>query len=68
MAFRKLTAKKYNGILEYFNPNSKDKETRALYVSIRDELGKTTKVKLNTLDLTDAILKLTELKNLIQIR
>jgi len=55
MAFRKIKAKRYNGILEYFNPKSTDKETRAFYLSYRDEFGKTRKVKLESLNKDEAL-------------
>ena len=66
MAFRKLKAKKYNGILEYYNPKSKDKETRALYVSFRDETGTAVKKKLDTLDLQDAIKIFNDVKHEVE--
>jgi len=55
MAFRKIRAKKYNAILEYYNPNTRDKATKALYLTYRDETGKATKKKLNTLDKDEAL-------------
>jgi len=63
MAFRKIKAKKYNGILEYYNPTSIDKETRALYITYRNEFGKATKKKLDTLDNDEALIQLNNLKS-----
>jgi len=65
MAFRKIKAKKYNGILEYYNPKSTDKETRSLYITYRDEFSKATKMKLDTLDKDEALIKLNHLKSTI---
>ncbi len=62
MAFRKIKAKKYNGIHEYYNPKSVNKETKALYVAYRDEFGKPTKKKLDTLDRDEALEQLNILK------
>ena len=63
MAFRKLRQKKYNGIIEYFNPKSDDKETRALYISYRDLSGTAVKRKLETLDLAKAAKILADIKH-----
>ena len=63
MAFRKIKAKKYNGILEYYNPKSIDKETRALYLTYRDNFSKATKKKLDTLDKDEALFQLNNLKS-----
>jgi predicted ATP-grasp superfamily ATP-dependent carboligase len=63
MAFRKFKAKKYNGITEYYNPKSTDKETRALYLSYRDEFGEAVKKKLDTLDKDEALIQLNNLKS-----
>ena len=62
MAFRKIRAKKYNGITEYFNPKSVNKETRSLYLSYRDETGKPTLVKSGTLDRDEALHQLNNIK------
>ncbi|GIT99725.1 hypothetical protein TSL6_02320 [Sulfurovum sp. TSL6] len=62
MAFRKIKAKKYNGITEYYNPKSTDRETRALYISYRDEYGEAVKKKLHTLDKDDALIELNNIK------
>ena len=63
MAFRKIKAKKYNGIIEYYNPKSIDKETRALYISYRDEFGEAVKKKLDTLDKDESLVQLNNLKS-----
>ncbi len=63
MAFRKIKAKKYNGISEYFNPKSADKETRALYIMYRDETGKPTLQKTDTLDRDEARKQLNTIKS-----
>ncbi|WP_415407889.1 tyrosine-type recombinase/integrase [Sulfurovum sp. CS9] len=63
MAFRKIKAKKYNGITEYYNPKSTDKETRALYLSYRDEFGEAVKKKLDSLDKDEALIQLNNLKS-----
>jgi len=62
MAFRIIKAKRYNGITEYYNPKSTDKETRALYISYRDEYGEAVKKKLNTLDKDEALNELNNIK------
>ena len=62
MAFRKIKAKKYNGISEYYYPKSTYKETRALYISYRDEYGQSVKKKLNTLDRDEALKELNNIK------
>ena len=62
MAFRKIKAKKYNGITEYYNPKSTDRETRALYISYRDEYGEPVKKKLLTLDKDEALIELNNIK------
>jgi len=43
MAFRRLKAKKYKGISEYYNSKSDDKVTLAYYGDFRDEIGKAKK-------------------------
>ena len=63
MAFRKINAKRYNGILEYYNPKSQDKETRALYLTYRDVSGKSVKKKLETLNRDEAKSILDSIKN-----
>jgi len=62
MAFRKLKQKKYSGIIEYFNPKSDNKETRALYISYRDISGNAVKKKLDTLNLSEAAKILSNIK------
>ncbi len=63
MAFRKIKTKKYNGIIEYYNVKSTDKETRTLYLSYRDEFGEAVKKKLDTLDRDEALTQLNNLKS-----
>lgn len=63
MAFRKIKVKKYNGITEYYNPKSNDKETRALYISYRNEYGEAVKKKLGTLDKNEALNQLNAIKS-----
>ena len=55
MAFRKMKAKKYNGIYEYFNPNDPDKRTTAYYIAYRDIEGKVKKVKCEAKDKDEAL-------------
>ncbi|MBU0721439.1 tyrosine-type recombinase/integrase [bacterium] len=45
MGFRKLRAKKYTGIYEYFKDSDKDKRTIAYYISYRDIDNKIKKIK-----------------------
>lgn len=47
MGFRRIGAKKYRGIFEYFQNSDKDKKTIAYYISYRDIDNKTKKVKCN---------------------
>ncbi len=63
MAFRKIKAKKHNGIIEYYSQKSTDKETRALYISYRDEYGEAVKKKLSTLDKNEALNQLNTIKS-----
>ena len=67
MAFRKIKAKKYNGISEYYNPKSPDKETRALYLSYRDELGKNKLVKLKAMSRDEALREANEIRDKVRI-
>ena len=68
MAFRKIKAKKYNGISEYFNPKSKDKETRALYLSYRDEIGKNRLVKLKSIDKLEALEEANKIRDAVRLK
>lgn len=45
MGFRKIKAKKYTGIYEYFKDSDNDKKTISYYISYRDIDNKTKKVK-----------------------
>jgi len=55
MAFRRIRAKKYNGISEYFNPKEHDKTTIAYYITIRDTDGKPKKIKTDAQDKDEAL-------------
>ena len=68
MAFRKIKAKTYNGILEYYNPKSVDKETRSLYLSYRDEFGKTKKIKLSSIDKVEALSEADSIRNKVRVK
>lgn len=55
MGFRKLRAKKYSGIYEYFKDSDKDKRTVSYYISYRDIDNKIKKVKCNAMTKEDAL-------------
>lgn len=55
MGFRKLRAKKYSGIYEYFKDSDRDKRTIAYYISYRDIDNKIKKVKCNANTKEDAL-------------
>lgn len=55
MGFRKLRAKKYTGIYEYFKDSDKDKRTIAYYISYRDIDNKIKKIKCNATSKEDAL-------------
>ena len=55
MGFRKLRAKKYTGIYEYFKDSDKDKRTIAYYISYRDIDNKTKKIKCEANTKEDAL-------------
>ena len=55
MGFRKLRAKKYSGIYEYFKDSDIDKRTVAYYISYRDLDDKVKKVKCNATTKEDAL-------------
>ncbi len=54
MAFRKLKQKKYNGIAEYYNNKSQDKEVLAYYIIYRDLEDKPVKRKTDAKSLDEA--------------
>lgn len=58
MGFKKMTAKKYNGIYEYFRDKDQNKIAVSLYIAYRDEYGKVKKVNANTLDKDEALASL----------
>lgn len=60
MGFRKLRAKKYSGIYEYFKDSDKDKRTIAYYISYRDIDNKTKKIKSTATTKEDALRILNE--------
>ncbi|MCG3676213.1 tyrosine-type recombinase/integrase [Aliarcobacter butzleri] len=55
MGFRKIRAKKYSGIYEYFKDSDNDKTTIAYYISYRDIDNKIKKVKCNATSKDDAL-------------
>lgn len=55
MGFRKLRAKKYSGIYEYFKDSDRDKRTIAYYISYRDIDNKIKKVKCSANTKEDAL-------------
>lgn len=55
MGFRKIRAKKYSGIYEYYKDSDKDKRTIAYYISYRDIDNKTKKVKCSANTKEDAL-------------
>jgi integrase len=55
LAFRKLRAKKYSGIYEYFKDSDKDKRTVAYYISYRDIDNKTKKIRCDANTKEDAL-------------
>lgn len=63
MGFRKLRAKKYSGIYEYFKDSDKDKRTIAYYISYRDLDNKVKKIKCNATTKEDALQILNEKRN-----
>lgn len=60
MGFRKLRAKKYSGIYEYFKDSDKDKRTISYYISYRDIDNKTKKIKSTATTKEDALRILNE--------
>ena len=63
MGFRKIRAKKYSGIFEYFKDSDKDKRTIAYYISFRDLDNKVKKIKCNATTKEDALQILNEKRN-----
>ena len=55
MGFRKIRAKKYSGIFEYFKDSDNDKVTIAYYISYRDIDNKIKKIKCNATSKDDAL-------------
>ena len=55
MGFRKIRAKKYSGIYEYFKDSDNDKATIAYYISYRDIDNKIKKIKCNATSKDDAL-------------
>ena len=60
MGLRKIRAKKYSGIFEYFRDSDIDKRTTAYYISYRDLDNKIKKVKCNANTKEDALKILNE--------
>ena len=63
MGFRKLKAKKYSGIFEYFKDSDKDKKTIAYYISYRDIDNKVKKLKCDATTKEDALKILNDKRN-----
>lgn len=63
MGFRKLKAKKYSGIFEYFKDSDKDKRTIAYYISYRDIDNKVKKLKCDATTKEDALKILNDKRN-----
>ncbi|QSZ41354.1 tyrosine-type recombinase/integrase [Sulfurimonas aquatica] len=55
MGFRKIRAKKYSGIYEYFKDSDKDKKTIAFYISYRDLDNKVKKNRCDATSKEDAL-------------
>ncbi|WP_323586152.1 tyrosine-type recombinase/integrase [Aliarcobacter butzleri] len=55
MGFRKIRAKKYSGIYEYFKNSDNDKTTIAYYISYRDIDNKIKKIKCNATSKDEAL-------------
>ena len=62
MGFRKIKAKKYNGIYEYFKDSDPDKSCVAYYIAYRDIENKTKKVKSKATSKEQALQILNEIK------
>ena len=63
MGFRKLKAKKYNSIYEYFKDSDKDKKTTSYYIQYRDLNNNPKKVKCDALTKEDALKILNDKKS-----
>ncbi|MEA3383509.1 MAG: tyrosine-type recombinase/integrase, partial [Campylobacterota bacterium] len=63
MGFRKIRAKKYSGIYEYFKDSDNDKRTIAYYISYRDLDNKVKKIKCNATTKEDALQILNDKRN-----
>jgi len=63
MGFRKLKAKKYSGIYEYFKDSDKDKKIIAYYISYRDIDNKVKKLKCDATTKEDALKILNDKRN-----
>jgi hypothetical protein len=62
MGFRKIRAKKYNGIYEYYRDRDTDKKTISFYIAYRDLRGKVKKIKTDAKDRDEALEKLNAVK------
>jgi integrase len=62
MGFRKIRAKKYNGIYEYYRDRDTDKKTISFYIAYRDLSGKVKKIKTDAKDRDEALEKLNAVK------
>lgn len=63
MGFRKLKAKKFSGIFEYFKESDKDRKTIAYYISYRDIDNKVKKIKCDAKTKEDALKILNDKRN-----
>lgn len=63
LGFRKIRAKKYSGIYEYFKDSDNDKRTIAYYISYRDLDNKVKKIKCDATTKEDALQILNEKRN-----
>ncbi len=68
MAFRKLRAKKYAGLSEYYNANDTDKTTKAYYLSYRNEFAKSVKIKLKAIDKDNALTEANKIKEKVRVK
>jgi len=58
MGFRKIRAKRYNGIYEYYRDRDVDKKTVSFYIAYRDIDGKVKKIKTDAQDRDEALERL----------
>jgi len=63
MGFRRLKAKKYKGISEYYRDNDPDRATVAYYIDYRDIDGKRRKKKTSAKDKDEALAELNQIKS-----